>query len=272
LAQFRSHTTDTLRRLEDCLSRFHENKAVFTDLGIRKHFNFPKIHSLLHYGLSITLFGTTDNYNTEQTERLHIDFTKAAYRATNHKDKLPQMTTWLGRLKKVQQHAELVMSRQELGQQRGTSVKPTGPPQPTTRSLKMALHPSIKAVSFDDIHGLYGAVQWQDALGEFIARVNYPSISGNALHVCAVNTLIPFHSVPVFHKVKFILGDAESAEIVDAMHVRPEQKDKHGRVIPPRFDTAHVLTQSQGVHDRTNHEFQSCYGLNMAQNAAQVTR
>jgi len=232
LAQFRSHTTDTLRRLEDCLSRFHENKAVFTDLGIQKHFNFPKIHSLLHYGLLITLFGTTDNYNTEQTERLHIDFTKAAYHATNHKDELPQMTTWLGQLEKVQQHAELVMSCQELGQQHGTSVKPTGPPQPTTQSLKMALHPSIKAVSFDDIHGLYGAVQFQDALGEFIARVNYPGISGNALHVRAVNTLIPFRSVPVFHKVKFISGDAESAEIVDAMHVWPEQKDKHGQVIP----------------------------------------
>ena len=128
LAQLRSHTTDTLRRLEDSLSHFHENKAVFTDLGIWQHFNFPKIHSLLHYGSSITLFGTTDNYNTEQTERLHIDFTKAAYRATNHKDELPQMTTWLGRLEKVQQHAELVMSRRELGQQHGASVQPTGPP------------------------------------------------------------------------------------------------------------------------------------------------
>lgn len=271
LAQFRSHTTDTLRRLEDCLSRFHENKAVFTDLGIRQHFNFPKIHSLLHYGSSIALFGTTDNYNTEQTERLHIDFTKAAYRATNHKDELPQMTTWLGRLEKVQQHAELVMSRQRLGQQRGTPVKPTGPPGPTTRSLKMALHPSIKAVTFDDIDRLYKAVQFQDALAEFIARVNYPGVSGNALHARAVNTLITFRSVPVFHKVKFVSGDAESAEIVDALHVRPEQKDKHGRVIPSRFDTAHVLTQSQGGVDRTNREFQSCYGLNMTQNAAQVT-
>jgi len=128
LAQLRSHTTDILHCLKDSLSHFHENKVVFTDLSIQQHFNFPKIHSLLHYGSLITLFGTMDNYNTEQTECLHIDFTKAAYCATNHKDELPQMTTWLGQLEKVQQHTELVMSRQELGQQCGTSVQPTGPP------------------------------------------------------------------------------------------------------------------------------------------------
>jgi len=135
----------------------------------------------------------------------------------------------------------------------------------------MAQHPSIKAVSFDDLHRLYGAIQFQDALGAFIACVNYPGISGNALTARAINTLIPFHSVPVFYKVKFVSGDAESAEIVDAMHVWPEQKDKHGWVIPPRFDTAHILAQSQGGVDRTNCEFQSCYGLNMTQNSAQVT-
>jgi len=33
----------------------------------------------------IELFGTTDNYTTEYTERLHIDLAKDAYRATNMK-------------------------------------------------------------------------------------------------------------------------------------------------------------------------------------------
>ena len=48
----------------------HNNKAVFIDLGIREIFKIPKLHSLVHYALSICLFGTTDNYNTEhQTYR-----------------------------------------------------------------------------------------------------------------------------------------------------------------------------------------------------------
>jgi hypothetical protein len=68
LAQFQSHTSDTIRRLEECLTTFHNNKAIFVDLGIRDNFNIPKLHSLLHYASSICLFGTTDNYNTEQSE------------------------------------------------------------------------------------------------------------------------------------------------------------------------------------------------------------
>jgi hypothetical protein len=48
-----------------------------------------------HYPDDITLFGTTDNYNTEQTEHLHIDMAKNAYRASNCHDEYPQMTIWL---------------------------------------------------------------------------------------------------------------------------------------------------------------------------------
>ena len=43
------------------------------------HFNFPKLHSLPHYLESIRLLWTTDNYNTEATEHLHIDLAKDAY-------------------------------------------------------------------------------------------------------------------------------------------------------------------------------------------------
>jgi hypothetical protein len=94
--------------LKQSLATFHENKEVFVDHGVRDHFNVPKIHSLLHYSLSILLFGTMDNYNTEQTEQLHIDFTKDAYRATNHKDVYNQMTTWLERREKLQQHTMFI--------------------------------------------------------------------------------------------------------------------------------------------------------------------
>ncbi|KAI9435273.1 hypothetical protein H4582DRAFT_1817754 [Lactarius indigo] len=44
--------------LEDSLASFHSNKDVFIDLGIRDHFNIPKVHSLIHYSSSITLFST----------------------------------------------------------------------------------------------------------------------------------------------------------------------------------------------------------------------
>ncbi|KAG2356418.1 hypothetical protein BDR07DRAFT_1453416 [Suillus spraguei] len=47
--------------------------------GIRSSFNLPKLHSFRHYVTMIQIFGTTDNYNTEYTEQLHIDLAKDAY-------------------------------------------------------------------------------------------------------------------------------------------------------------------------------------------------
>ena len=79
LAQLLSQTTDTILRLKKSLVAFHQNKDMVIDLGVRDCFNIPKIHSLLHYGPSILLFGTTDNYNTKQTEQLHINFTNVTF-------------------------------------------------------------------------------------------------------------------------------------------------------------------------------------------------
>ncbi|KAI0821653.1 hypothetical protein BC628DRAFT_1491058 [Trametes gibbosa] len=104
LAQYPAHTTDTLKLLDGALQAFHANKSIFVDLGIREHFKLPKLHFLDHYRHCIELYGTTDNYDTQFSERLHIDFTKEAYRATNHKDEFSQMTTWLERREKMQQH------------------------------------------------------------------------------------------------------------------------------------------------------------------------
>ncbi|KAG2060507.1 hypothetical protein BDR06DRAFT_979334 [Suillus hirtellus] len=47
--------------------------SIFVDLGIQSSFNLPKLHSFQHYITMIQMFGTTDNYNTEYTEQLHID-------------------------------------------------------------------------------------------------------------------------------------------------------------------------------------------------------
>ena len=89
------HTLSTLTLLQNALKQFHDNKAIFVELGVRSHFKLPKLHSLNHYIDSIKLFGTTDNYDTQYSERLHIDFAKDTYHATNHKDEFPQMTLWL---------------------------------------------------------------------------------------------------------------------------------------------------------------------------------
>jgi hypothetical protein len=232
LAQFPSHTTDTLSRLEACLTHFHDNKDIFLDLGVRAHFKIPKFHSLLHYKSSITLFGTTDNYNTEQSERLHINMAKDAYCATNHKDEYPQMTAWLERREKIHRHAAFIKWRQSRNETTRQNSVPLGPLQARRRYPKMAHNPTVKSVSFEALAERYGAVDFQDALADYIAEVNYPGASVATLRTRAADTLIPFRSVPVFHRIKFVpTDDANDSEIVDSAVIRPEQKDTHGHVV-----------------------------------------
>ncbi|KAF8868026.1 hypothetical protein BD779DRAFT_1615592 [Infundibulicybe gibba] len=98
-AQLQTHTTKTLNALQSCLETFHENKDVFVELGTHNHFNFPKLHSLLHYLASILSLGANDGYNSEVPEHLHIDLAKDAYCASNKRDYHEQMVLWLQRYK-----------------------------------------------------------------------------------------------------------------------------------------------------------------------------
>ncbi|KZV63194.1 hypothetical protein PENSPDRAFT_590307 [Peniophora sp. CONT] len=101
LAHFPVQTTSTLALLQDALERFHASKDVFVDLEIRKDFNIPKIHSMLHYAPSIIECGSALPLSTDAPERLHIDFAKLAYRSTNRKHYVRQMILWLTRREKL---------------------------------------------------------------------------------------------------------------------------------------------------------------------------
>lgn len=100
-ARFEMHTEDSLANMEAAWSSFHAHKSVFLKPGVRSHFNFPKFHAMAHYIDSIRALGTADGYNTEGPERLHIDFAKLGYRASNKKAYIMQMTRWLERREAV---------------------------------------------------------------------------------------------------------------------------------------------------------------------------
>lgn len=105
-AQLHLHSNETMDALRTSLKVFHEHKAVFEDLGIRKHFNIAKIHAMVHYVGAILEKGALDGYNTELSERLHIDFAKAGYRAGNRRDYIAHMAKWLERQDAVKDRIE----------------------------------------------------------------------------------------------------------------------------------------------------------------------
>lgn len=100
-SHFEYHTESSLKAQEDALRTWHSHKRIFLDLDIRQHFNIPKIHSMLHYTVMTRTHGVPAGFNTEATERLHIDFAKVGYRASSKKGYIKQMCRWLTRQENI---------------------------------------------------------------------------------------------------------------------------------------------------------------------------
>jgi hypothetical protein len=224
LVQYPLHSTETLKLLKDALALWDENKQIFVDLNVRKHFdNIPKLHFLRHYLLSISLHGTTDNYNTEYTERLHIDLAKDAYRATNHVDEYTQMTLWLERREKIYRHQDYI------------SWLLAGKPPPVEwhppdlfqrPKLQMTKHPSRYSVLLGNIINNYGATYFRDAFATYWAQLcSKPDARPRDVRQAADDYILPFQKVSAFHKIKFFHTDPEgytgSLEVQDPIHTRP---------------------------------------------------
>ncbi|QRW06771.1 hypothetical protein RhiLY_05770 [Ceratobasidium sp. AG-Ba] len=105
---YRAHkpelSEDDLDAMECDLEIFHGVKHVFVDPGNKNllpnedRFNsIIKLHMLTHYIHAIRELGAPDGFNSEATERLHIDYVKLAWRASNHVNPTEQMATYLQR-------------------------------------------------------------------------------------------------------------------------------------------------------------------------------
>jgi len=222
LAQYPVHTDKTLQLLEDSLWRFHDNKSIFVDLDIRDAFNIPKLHSARHYVEYIKLYGTLDNFNTEYTERLHIDLAKDAYAATNHKDKFTQMTIWLEQKEKILRHHQYVVWRLK-GCPRPPRVEWTPPGLELDQTRKLTKHPSLRAVPLDFLVTKYGATHFRTALARFIALSNEPDLTRAQLERKIWGIRLPFTKVPVWHRIKFMRTDPSTSTIStsDSIHCHP---------------------------------------------------
>lgn len=197
----------------------------------------------------IELFGTTDNCNTEYTERLHINLAKDAWDVTNGKDEFPQMTVWLEHHEKIFRHTKYIKW--------GTSGHYW--PNPTSERanlgilyrhwLQMTKHPLQKDVRFQSLIRDYGATSFQDALVEFVVGVRNPHLHGAQLQQAVASIRFHFNAVNVYHKIKFtsynlyvVGGPRES--VVDSIHSQPIRKDKRSREVSARFNTAVINNET----------------------------
>ena len=239
LAQYPVHSDETLQELRIALKTFHDNKDIFVDLGIRKDFNLPKLHFLMHYVDMIKWTGATDNFDTEYSERLHIDLTKNPYDASSGKEEFPQMTLWVERKEKMLQFDEYIQWRLD-GSPPLLLHKETYP----SHRILMTKTPSQTNVSFHTLQQNYGATYIIDALARYVALHRHPNKSERERERIASGISIPFSRVDVYHKAKFWLGHSQhhplSANEYDTLHVVPRRRNKAGQMLMERFDTALV--------------------------------
>ncbi|KAH9013364.1 hypothetical protein EDB85DRAFT_2076599 [Lactarius pseudohatsudake] len=193
-----------------------------------------------HYVDLIKLYGTTDNFNTETTERLHIDLAKDTYAATNHKDEFSQMTTWLERKEKIYQHNRLVQWRLEGPPPIvAAPCKWLPPGLELDRKLHMSKHPSIQSVSLDTIETEYGASHFRVALRRYVVLSNSPHLTTAQVERALWDVHFPFRHLPVWHRIKYLRTELYTGRIetADSIHAQPQKSDTHGRLVPTYCDT-----------------------------------
>ncbi|EPS93359.1 hypothetical protein FOMPIDRAFT_1082348, partial [Fomitopsis schrenkii] len=242
LAQYTAHDDETFKYMEEALKTYHKNKDVLIKLGIRKHMNIPKIHSLHHYIESIKMLGATDNYNTEAFERLHIDYAKKGWRASNHRDTRPQMVHWLACQEKMillssSIHRWLVCSgRESADPSKNADTEDDEPTFPTKTRIKIFKHPSAPLQPLPIIEDSHHAPGFTDSLAQYIYQLKNgrPLTSPQLLN--ATNNM-PFNYLDVIHSFKFapdsLNDDTSETDTIKAKPVKGHQ--------PARFDTAVVL-------------------------------
>ncbi|KAI0629622.1 hypothetical protein C8Q77DRAFT_1220285 [Trametes polyzona] len=87
-------TTETLLQIEDALERFHRDRVIFEEVGVRiDGISLPRQHSLMHYPRLIQQFGAPMSK--------HIKAVKEPYRRSNRYHALGQMLLTNRRLDKL---------------------------------------------------------------------------------------------------------------------------------------------------------------------------
>lgn len=91
----------TLDAIDAAVARFHANRVIFEDVGIRVHFSLPRQHSMKHFRLLIQMFGAPNGLCSSITESKHIKAVKEPYRRSSHFEALGQMLVTNQRLDKL---------------------------------------------------------------------------------------------------------------------------------------------------------------------------
>ncbi|KAJ6452581.1 hypothetical protein C8R45DRAFT_1193590 [Mycena sanguinolenta] len=245
-AQLQSHTSRTL-------DAFHAGKDVFVELGIREHFNIPKFHALQHYVNGIRRLGSVDGYNTESPKRLHIDFAKKAYCASNRRDYTEQMALWLQCQEAIALRVSYLQwlalqgpltaddSDDESEDERTTTTTPSTavtvqlpPTKLPTTSYTIAKAPAVENVPVVSLQVTHGANDFIPALTVFLKQ----NFASSPVIPSQYDRFDIFNQISVHVPRNRYLSDQPRKSRIHAIPAVPAKGQKPGS--PAIFDTALV--------------------------------
>ncbi len=279
-AQLEVHSDTTLARMDAALADFHANKDEFVKLGIRDHFNIPKLHALLHYVEAIRRLGCLDGVNTETSERFHIDYAKEAYRASSRREYYAQMTTWLQRQEAIiRQDAYLSWLKGELDrdddedersededveadgqdaeEEEASKANETGDDVVAEDRLKMLrelihsnvtcayqlpVKPSASRLSFQTLISDYGATVILPRLQAYLAT-HYPNSPAPDLNT----PLDVYHYIHVLLPPNIHIANTKRICKIRASPRVPRIADR--KAVPAHFDCA-LFVEDEGLYGR----------------------
>lgn len=128
-----------LDQIDDAVNRFHRERHIFIELGIRDNFLLPRQHALVHYRLMIQLFGAPNGLCSSITESKHIRAVKQPYRRSSRNNPLGEM------ILTNQRNDKLAAARVDF-ESRGMLTSVQGNPLPGRRPIPQA-QPSSQPVA-----------------------------------------------------------------------------------------------------------------------------
>ncbi|KAJ3859869.1 hypothetical protein EV359DRAFT_75454 [Lentinula novae-zelandiae] len=179
------------------------------------------------------------------TERLHIDFAKDAYHASNRKDEYSQMAKWL------ESYIAWQQSQPQLDVPSPTTISGS---QKTLHDMQCPLtqnfakFPTVKTVSISKLEERsllgYGATQFEYALKRFISQFRNPEFTPAQVDEMASFHSLLFRGVPVWHRMKFRNEDLYGKKTLDVVSAHPRCLNAQGQVSQTsQFDAALIRVQ-----------------------------
>jgi hypothetical protein len=87
--------------MDIAVARFHQEREIFKETGVRDDFSLPCQHSLSHYRHLIQQFGAPNGVCSSITESKHKEAVKNPWRRSSHNEPLGQMLLTNQRLDKL---------------------------------------------------------------------------------------------------------------------------------------------------------------------------